>query len=240
MENNYCVYMHVLELDGRKYIGITKSSPKHRWANGKGYKKNIYFWNTIEKYGWTAFKHELLFENLSKEQAYSKEKALIKLFNTQNRQFGFNLTAGGDGASNISEETRKKRSIANTIFPIAKDELEYHFITLNKTTKQCATMFNCSTSTISYRAKIYGLTKNKNIVSNRNTISRKELNHQYIVLNKTREECAEYFNCSLGKVQAYMRKYNIKKDSHPSFPYNNFKSNYIKMFIYFPPKFLSL
>lgn len=50
------------------------------------------------------------------------------------------------------------------------------------------------------------------MVTNRNAISEKELNHQYIVLNRTREECAEYFNCSLGKVQAYMKKYNIKKD----------------------------
>lgn len=153
-----------------------------------------------------------MFENLTKEQACNKEQALIKLFNTQDRSSGFNLTAGGEGALNISEEARKKRSMASTTYIISKDELEYHLIILGETIMQCATMFNCSASTISYRAKLYSLVKNKNTVPNRNNISKKELSYQYIVLNKTREECAEYFNCSLGKIQAYMRKYNIKKD----------------------------
>ncbi len=212
MENNYCVYMHILRPDGRKYIGITHQSPARRWANGLGYKKNSYFWNAIEKYGWDSFKHEIVFENLTKEQACNKEQALIKLFNTQDRSSGFNLTAGGEGALNISEEARKKRSMASTTYIISKDELEYHLIILGETIKQCATTFNCSASTISYRAKLYSLVKNKNTVPNRNNISKKELSYQYIALNKTREECAEYFNCSLGKIQAYMRKYNIKKD----------------------------
>ena len=36
-ENNYCVYMHTLKSDGRKYIGITNQSPKCRWHRGRGY-----------------------------------------------------------------------------------------------------------------------------------------------------------------------------------------------------------
>lgn len=42
-EGTYCVYLHTLKNDGRKYVGITKTNPNHRWANGKGYKHNTYF-----------------------------------------------------------------------------------------------------------------------------------------------------------------------------------------------------
>ena len=47
-ENTYCVYMHTLKVDGRKYIGITCRRPNKRWRNGDGYKKQPYFYNAIK------------------------------------------------------------------------------------------------------------------------------------------------------------------------------------------------
>ena len=48
---NYCIYMHILIRDNRKYIGITQQKPSLRWARGNGYKKNTYFYRAIQKYG---------------------------------------------------------------------------------------------------------------------------------------------------------------------------------------------
>lgn len=104
----FCVYSHTL-YDGRKYIGITSQKTSRRWRNGDAYKKqNPYFYNAIKKYGWDNFKHEILFENLSEEEAKTKEKELIKEYNTQDRNKGFNITGGGDGLFNPTKETRRK------------------------------------------------------------------------------------------------------------------------------------
>ena len=112
MNDKYTVYIHISP-SNKKYIGITSQNVKKRWQNGYGYKTNKYFWRAIQKYGWDNFEHEILFENLTVDEAKEKEIELIKLYNTS-RPTGYNLTFGGDNISEkiFSEETRKKISIA--------------------------------------------------------------------------------------------------------------------------------
>ena len=110
-DKKWTIYCHIA-IDGRRYVGITSNNPKRRWDCGRGYKSNLLFYNYIKKYGWNNIKHEILFDNLTEEEAKEKEIYYIKLWNTQNKQYGFNLTAGGDSGNSPNEETRKKMSIA--------------------------------------------------------------------------------------------------------------------------------
>lgn len=110
--NNYILYVHIAP-NGKKYIGITSRNPKKRWANGKGYKNNMYFCRAIEKYGWKNIEHIILFTNLTKEEAEKKEIELIAKYKTTNRKFGYNINNGGNCVGTISEETKIKISIAN-------------------------------------------------------------------------------------------------------------------------------
>ena len=64
---NYSVYCHVSPT-GKKYVGIS-SNPEKRWGNGEGYKKNYLFYPDIQLYGWDNFIHEILYTNLSIEDA---------------------------------------------------------------------------------------------------------------------------------------------------------------------------
>ena len=83
----------------KKLIGITcKKNIKQRYGkNGEGYKECPYFYNAIQKYGWNNIKHEILFTNLSEKEAKAKEVELIVFYRSNNSEFGYNLTSGGDG-----------------------------------------------------------------------------------------------------------------------------------------------
>lgn len=95
----------------KRYIGITGQKPKRRWReDGYGYKDNLYFWKAIQKYGWDNFKHEILFEGLSKEEAEQKEIELISYYKSNYKDFGYNLSSGGESGSNgykYNEEQRE-------------------------------------------------------------------------------------------------------------------------------------
>ena len=101
MENRklYCVYMHRNKINDKKYIGITCRKPEHRWGkDGHSYKGQV-FKKAIEKYGWNNFDHVILFNELSAEDAYKKEQELIKLYKSNQKEFGYNLSAGGEHGS---------------------------------------------------------------------------------------------------------------------------------------------
>lgn len=108
--NNYIIYKHVNKINGKIYIGQTCQKPEYRWNHGQGYKNCSYFYKAIQKYGWDNFEHIILENNLTAQQANQKEEEYIKYYKSNERQFGYNLTAGGNNHQEISESTRKKLS----------------------------------------------------------------------------------------------------------------------------------
>ena len=98
-EKLYVVYCHTNIMNNKKYIGITCQETSQRFRNGKGYKSSPHFYNAIKAYGWDGFTHEILAENLSEDEAKSKEIELIAKHKTTNPEFGYNITPGGDGCS---------------------------------------------------------------------------------------------------------------------------------------------
>lgn len=95
MYNSYLVYKHTSP-SNKIYIGITKFDPKYRWLNnGRGYKNQTIFFNAIIKYGWINFKHEILYKNLSKQEALDKEEELIKFYKSFDRNYGYNVSIKG-------------------------------------------------------------------------------------------------------------------------------------------------
>ena len=106
----YTVYKHQNKINGKIYIGITMQEPEKRWGNnGINYKTSPHFYAAIEKYGWNNFDHDILFENLTHDEACSKEQELIGYYNSMNREFGYNSTSGGD-VFIMNEETKQKIS----------------------------------------------------------------------------------------------------------------------------------
>mgnify|MGYP003295232149 CR=1 FL=1 len=144
--NNYTVYMHISP-SNKRYIGITCKKPEYRWNNGNGYKKNIYFTNAINKYGWDNFQHIIIARGLTEEEAKWLEIELIREWNSSNKKYGYNISLGGE-SGNHSEESKKKMSENHADFrgknhPNAKAVI---CITTNKifnTTTEGAEYYGC-------------------------------------------------------------------------------------------------
>ena len=105
---DYCVYKHTAP-SGKVYIGVTRQNPIARWQGGGGYKYNTHFYNAILKYGWDNFKHEILYTDLDKQEASKIEIDLISKYQSNNRDFGYNISPGG---GLLTEEQAKKVSDA--------------------------------------------------------------------------------------------------------------------------------
>ena len=106
----FVVYQHRNKVNGKVYIGITSKSPEKRWGvNGNGYRSSPYFHSAILKYGWDNFEHNVLFVDLTREEACLKEQELIREFKSNDRHFGYNQTSGGDFFT-LSVEAKDKIS----------------------------------------------------------------------------------------------------------------------------------
>ena len=101
--NKWTVYIHISP-SNKYYVGITSQKPKSRWKSGKGYKYNTHFYRAIEKYGWNNFQHEIIAENLTKDEACCFEKILIKELKANDYHYGYNLCSGGEGATGLYGE----------------------------------------------------------------------------------------------------------------------------------------
>lgn len=109
--NHYLVYKHTAP-NGKVYIGITGFDPQYRWLNnGRGYKHQTTFFNAIIKYGWINFQHEILFENLTEEEALDKEEELIQQYKSYDRRYGYNVSLRGAiyGKDNNGQRQNSRR-----------------------------------------------------------------------------------------------------------------------------------
>ena len=111
-DRNYCVYVHTNKINGKKYVGQTCRKPEERWKRGFGYIKSGHFYNAIKKYGWDNFEHNIVKNNLTKEEADELEEYYINKFDTLNDNKGYNLRHGGSRGRH-SEKTLKKLSEAH-------------------------------------------------------------------------------------------------------------------------------
>ena len=137
-ERKYIMYVHISP-SNKRYYGITSAGCKRRWQNGNGYKTQQYFYRAIEKYGWNNFQHIVLFNNLTENEAKLLEQCYIALYDTTNKNKGYNITDGGEGVrgykhteewdaiKDVLEDYVSPRSLLYHYYSIAKGVYATHF-----------------------------------------------------------------------------------------------------------------
>lgn len=149
------IYVFYNKINGKIYVGKTISKFNLRWNEHKynaftKLTKN-YFYNSIRKYGWDEFNRYIIYHTEELEDKLEidkliieKEKYFIEIFNSNNYDFGYNSTIGGDGIAgyNHTEEAKLKMSEQrkgelhpnfgnynnSTSFPILQFDLDFNLI----------------------------------------------------------------------------------------------------------------
>lgn len=111
---SYFVYKITSKIDNRVYIGKSKlkrSRNRHRMK--EHYAADSFIGRTIRKYGIENFDFSIIEFFLKEEEAYEAEVYWIYYYRSQNKKHGFNLTPGGLGVKEFSQETIEKLRKAN-------------------------------------------------------------------------------------------------------------------------------
>jgi group I intron endonuclease len=113
------IYKATNIINGKHYIGQTTQNLKKRKiahkTEAKQNKKNMYFHNALNKYGFDNFEWEIICECSSKNEMNKIEEEQIKKYNSQNKKYGYNLLPGGKSSSgfHLTEECKNKIRISN-------------------------------------------------------------------------------------------------------------------------------
>lgn len=110
----FIVYKYTNLHNGLIYIGITSQGLEKRWKDG--YRSNKRLQYAIDKYGKDNFKREILYDNLTKEEACQLEIETIALLDATNPRIGYNIAIGGTAPMynrKHTKETKEKLSILN-------------------------------------------------------------------------------------------------------------------------------
>lgn len=110
-----CVYLIENLTNGKKYIGQSIEFNKRK-TNHKCDSKRIItpLYNAIGKYGWENFEFTILIKDNTINYDFLDfwECYFIDLFDTLNKNKGYNLESGGNKNKNLSPETKEKLKIA--------------------------------------------------------------------------------------------------------------------------------
>lgn len=112
-------------INNKIYIGKTIRTAEIRWQEHIRESKlnkdftNIPLYNAFNKYGIENFNFQILEENIPNNLLNQREKKYIKLYNSQDKEKGYNIADGGNGGRIFSKLTED--NVLN-IIKILKDE----------------------------------------------------------------------------------------------------------------------
>lgn len=208
----YCVYLITNLVNGKQYCGKTGSTVSVRWNEHKRHskgKEDTAFIRAIRKYGEGSFRVCTLREGLTKEQANKEERLTIKTLNLLCKQFGYNMTEGGDGPA---------RYVHLPIKEIAKRYQK------GESADNMAKQYGCDPKTVLRQLRTEGIkirSAREGIKLSSSKMSQNSFNRRHDVsshlLSKLYTEgwnsrqLAEQFNMDKSTVLERLRKFGVKR-----------------------------
>lgn len=126
MHQAYFVYKLTCTINGKIYIGASQDPRnrlyQHRSDARRGVVRPLY--HAMRKHGVDNFKMEVIYEAATEQEMFEAEIQLIKEHDSQHRLVGYNVCAGGEGASHPTSDTTKRTlsEIATTTWASKSEE----------------------------------------------------------------------------------------------------------------------
>jgi len=113
-KRTYYIYKYTNTKNNKIYVGFSLNprsrQNSHKTAALNGRNHCLYFYNSIRKHGYDSFVFEIIEEFFGyKKDAGNKEKYWIKKLETNNKNKGYNISAGGCGCSNPNNSDTHKQ-----------------------------------------------------------------------------------------------------------------------------------
>lgn len=116
------IYKYTCKTTGKVYIGQTINESKRKSAHKRMQTDwHSHFYNAIARYGYEDFEYKILYEVISEIPYYIKqvldlmETYYIKVYQSTNPQFGYNIAAGGGGTIGVHLSEEHKRKISQAL-----------------------------------------------------------------------------------------------------------------------------
>lgn len=126
----YIIYLIKNKINNKVYVGLTSKTLKERWSvhrkKAKYQCKNSngnYFQRAIVKYGKENWILEILENCDSLKNAEIAETKWIAHFKSNQKEFGYNLTEGGNVSQAILDPRIKEKISKKSIFSLEKSRL---------------------------------------------------------------------------------------------------------------------
>jgi group I intron endonuclease len=136
----FSIYLITNKANGKVYVGQTQKTVEFRWrqhVTTAARKNNMLIYRAIAKYGAEVFEVKTLEAVETKNQANWLESFYIGVTKANNPEFGYNLTAGGEGTVGLkfSDEHRKNLSEAHK-WQVGENSPSYGRIVSEETRKK--------------------------------------------------------------------------------------------------------
>lgn len=107
------IYKVTNKVNGKVYIGQTTNTLEYRKGQHERsakctYRPSVYFHNALMKYGAENFTWEVIDTANSQEELDEKEMKWISIYNSTDKNKGYNLKLGGNGGGKCTESTLQK------------------------------------------------------------------------------------------------------------------------------------
>lgn len=199
--------------NGKIYIGLSNNMYRRILEHNTDFRNNLPIELAIKKYGKIKeFEILELIEPSNRQLMIEREKYWINYYNSTNKDIGYNISVGGDGA-NIGSLNHEARFTEEEIQSIYK-ELEESELSLTALAKkygiQLSSLSQINNGITYYHSSItYPIRKDKRsnsgIKNHNSQISKEQLNAIYDALincqNKSMKQLAKEFNISSTIIQ---------------------------------------